>query len=71
MIKDQTDLSHLQTLARNTSTTDGEPLYGCVSGCQSMEGRLACLFFFLAILYDDEVAGEQSQHDVCARQTKK
>jgi hypothetical protein len=22
-----------------------------------MEGRLACLFFFLAILYDDEVAG--------------
>ena len=26
-----------------------------------MEGRLACLFFFLAILYDDEV-GEANSH---------
>jgi hypothetical protein len=36
-----------------------------------MGDRLACLFFFLAILYDDEVAGEQSQHDVWSGQTKK
>lgn len=57
MTKDQTDLSHPQTLARSTSTRDGEPLKSCVSRCQSMEGRLACLFFFLAIVHDDEVAG--------------
>src|SRR6266852_2467256 len=71
MTKDQTDLFHPQTLARSTSTRDGEPLKSCVSRCQSTEVRLACLFFFLAILYDDEVAGEVTQDDVWPGQTKK
>jgi hypothetical protein len=64
MTKDQTDLSHPQTLARSTSTRDGEPLKGCVSTCQSTEGRLACLFFFLAILYDDDEVGEAKGHEM-------
>ena len=72
MIKDQTDLSHPQTLVRNTSTRDGEPLKSCVSRCQSMENRLACLFFFLAILYDDGGGSEQqSQSNIWPGQTKK
>ncbi len=72
MTKDQTDLSHPQTLARSTSTRDGEPFERCVSKGQSMEGRLACLFFFLAMLYDDEVGGgEQSHSHIWSGQTKK
>jgi hypothetical protein len=72
MTKDQTDLSHPQTLARSTSTRDGEPLKRCVSKGQSMEGRLACLFFFLAMLYDDEVGGDEQSHNyIWSGQTKK
>jgi hypothetical protein len=43
---------------------DAEPLKRCVNRCQSMENRLACLFFFLAILYDDEVVGVNNSHRV-------
>lgn len=49
MIDDQADLSHLQTLARSTSTRDGEPSGDGLDWMVRMGGRLACLFFFLAI----------------------